>query len=240
VINLVLALLAALLIALPVGFLINWLAAVFPALFVAVLAYVLLARRTGRSLQALRDRAELELKDGRIERAVAILESGYRLQHWQFLMKSQIDAQIGAAWYLARKWEKAEPYLANSVRTDGMARGMYACILFKRHRLDEATKALEEALKLSGKQAVIWGLYAYLLAKANRQSEAIEVLNRGLKKLPDNDALKTNLLALQNGQKMKTKPFGDSWYLFGLDMPTKQSRTQQFRPRASRVSKKLR
>ena len=92
-------------------------------------------------------RAEVELKEGRVERAIKILEGGYALRRRQFFIKAQIDAQIGAAQYMARKYKEAEPYLKNAMRTDPVARGMYAAVLFRRHKLDEATEVLEEILK---------------------------------------------------------------------------------------------
>ena len=48
-----------------------------------------------------------------------------------------------------------------------------------------------------------------------RQDEALEVLARGLKVMPDNQALKDLRQAVSNKRrKLKMKGFGSQWYMF--------------------------
>jgi hypothetical protein len=44
-------------------------------------------------------------------------------------------------------------------------------------------------------------------------------LNRFLKKAPNHEIGKDNLLRLQNGQRMDLKPFGPEWFALGIERP---------------------
>jgi len=238
--NLLIALALGLPLAIPAGVFFGVWAAILPQVVVSVGAYLWLARRTTQKLQGIIERATTEFQANRIQQGITLLEQGYVLQHWQFLVRSQLDAQIGSIYFMMKKYDKAKPLLENAIRNNPIARGMLACIQFRKHQLDLATGTLEEALKYTKKEALLYGLYAYLLSKANRRDDAIDVLNRGLAKLPDNDGLQQARLSLQNGQKMRTKGFGDGWYQFGLEQPTKASRTQRPLGRSGKVPRGMR
>ena len=49
--------------------------------------------------------------------------------------------------------------------------------------------------------------------------KAVAILEKGLKKTGGNEAVETNLKALQEGRKMKMRMFGDLWYQFHLEKP---------------------
>ncbi len=218
----------------------GWIAALLPLVFVAVVVYILLARRVGKKIEAVVERATKDLQQGRIDNAIRILETAYAYQRQQFLVKAQIDAQIGGIYFMQRKFKEAEPYLRKAFSRQWNAQGMLAAILFRRHQLDDAVKVMEKAVKYGKKEALAWGLYAYMLDKAGRREAAVEVLQRGTKKVPDSEAIKTNILRLQNRDRMKMKPFGDDWYQFQFETPSAKRFGQQPPGRQRRSRKALR
>ncbi len=208
---------AAIVVAMPsYGLIAAWL----PMLVTAVGLYVFLARRTGKQVEAIVERATKDLQQQRVDNAVRILESAYRYNKWQFLVSAQINSQIGGILFMQRKFKEAEPYLLKAFSRQWNAQGMLASILFRRHQLDEAVTVMEKAVKYSKKEALAWGLYAYMLEKGGRREAALEVLQRGAQKCPDSDAIKNNILRLQNRDRMKMKQFGDDWYQFQFESPS--------------------
>ena len=195
-------------------------AAWLPMLVAAVGVYVLLARRTGKKVEAIVERATRELQQQRIDNGVRILETAYAYDRWQFLVSAQINSQIGGILFMQRKFKEAEPYLAKAFSRQWNAQGMLAAIHFRRHQLDQAVTVMEKAVKYSKKEALAWGLYAYILEKGGRREAALEVLQRGSQKCPDSEAIKNNILRLQNRERMKMKQFGDDWYQFQFESPS--------------------
>ena len=195
-------------------------AAWLPMLIVAVGGYVLLARRTGKQVEAVVERSSRELQQGRLDNAVRILETAFAYNRWQFLVAAQVNAQIGAIYFMQRKFKEAEPYLEKAFSRQWNAQGMRAAIHFRRHNLDEAVEVMERVVKVGKKEALAWGLYAYMLDKGGRREAALEVLQRGAKKCPDSDAIKNNIIRLQNRERIKMKPFGDDWYQFQFETPS--------------------
>ena len=215
-------------------------AASFPFVFVSVVVYVLLARRIGKKIEGIVERATHDMQQGRIDNAIRVLETAYAYNRWQFLVRAQMDAQIGGIYFLQRKFKEAEPYLRKAFSRQWNAQGMLAVILFKRHKLDETVEVMEKAVKYGKKEALAWGLYAYMLDKAGKREAALEVLQRATKKIPDNEAIKNNILRLQNRERMKMKPFGDDWYQFQLEAPSAKRFGQQPPGRQRRSRKALR
>jgi len=222
-INLIIAIAAALLTfaiilaSLPsYGMIAAWL----PMLVVGVAVYILLARRVGKKVEQIVERATHDLQQGRIDQAIRILETAYVFNRWQFLVEAQVNSQIGGILFMQRKFKEAEPYLAKAFSRQWNALGMLAAIHFRRHKLDDAIEAMEKAVKYSKKEALAWGLYAYILDKGGRREGALEILQRGAQKCPDSDAIKNNITRLQNRERMKMKQFGDDWYQFQFETPS--------------------
>src|SRR5436853_6096749 len=69
---------------------------ILPAVVAGVAAYVLLARRTVKQLEAVMASAQKELAGHRVEKAVAILAAAFPLARWQFLVSSQLHGQNGS------------------------------------------------------------------------------------------------------------------------------------------------
>ena len=215
----------------------GWIAALLPFFFIASVVYILRARRSGKRSEGGVERATHDLQQGRVDNAVRILETAYAYNKWQFLVEAQINAQIGGIYFMQRKFKEAEPYLRKAFSRQWNAQGMLAAIHFRRHQLDEAVQVMEKAVKYGKKEALAWGLYAYMLDKAGRREAALDVLQRGTAKIPDNEPIKTNILRLQNRERMKMKPFGDDWYQFGFETPSAK-RFGQAPPGRQRRSRK--
>jgi tetratricopeptide (TPR) repeat protein len=224
----------AILLALPsYGMIAAWL----PMLVVGVAVYILLARRIGKKVEQIVERATHDLQQGRIEQAIRILETASVYNRWQFLVEAQINAQIGGILFMQRKFKEAEPYLEKAFSRQWNALGMLAAIHFRRHRLDEAVEVMEKAVKYSKKEALAWGLYGYILDKGGRREAALEVLQRGAQKCGDSEPIKNNITRLQNRERMKMKPFGDDWYQFQFESPSAK-RFGQAQPGKQRRSRR--
>jgi hypothetical protein len=81
------------------------------------------------------------------------------------------------------------------------------------------TKAFETAVKYGKKDAMIWAVYAWCLENSGKRADAMKVLARGVQANPSDERIKSNLLALQNGKRMKMKAYAPQFYLFHLEAP---------------------
>lgn len=189
-------------------------AGILPAMLGAGLAYVLLARRTGRRLQAVVDHVGQLLRKERPAEAMRVLEGARSLGRWQFLVSSQLHSQMGGLAYMQRDFDTAREHLSQAWSRDWAAQGMLATIDFREKRIDQAVERLEKASGAGRKQPVFWALYTYVLVKSGRREQALDVLARGRKILEDNEALKTLQNAVSNRRRLKMKAFGQQWYTF--------------------------
>lgn len=217
-------------------FLPHWYEWVLPALVAAAVAWFLGARRINRRLEAIFMKSMQDLQAQRPEVAIQTLKDAYALDRWQFLVRAQVDAQIGTILYLLRRNDEAEAHLRRGFVRHWLGQGMLACLLFRRHKLDEAKGVLEKAVAVTRKEPLLYGLYAFMLDKAGRKEEAIGVLQRGVAAVPGNAPLKDNLLALQNHRRIEMSGFGDAWYQFMLE-PVPQARIQQMQQQQGMVAR---
>lgn len=194
-----------------------WAALVTLAVF--GLTYWLLTRRTMKAISDLVTQAQKDVQAGHTEKAVRLLESGYRLGKWQFFAKPQINSQIGMILYMKREFKRAFPYLLKCFNRHWVAMAMLAVSYMRRHNLSMMEKIFEKAVAANRKEAFLWSLYAYCLNRVGKRDEAIKVLERALKKIPASESLQNNLDALKNNRKMKMHVYGDLWYQFHLEKP---------------------
>lgn len=215
-----------LLIALLSGFAISalllvWLTAVeviLPGVAVAAVAYYLLARRAMNKLQEVFLASQKELMNGRIEKAIRIMESARSLSRWQFMINSQINAQVGMIYYIREDDKAATPYLEKAVSRLWIPKAMLGALYFRKKNFDKMRENFEKAVGVGKKQGLAWSVYAWCEWKLGNVDKAIELLDSGAKKLGDDDErLKANLLSLRNGKKVKMKGYGDQWYQFRLE-----------------------
>ena len=202
---------------------------IVPGLLVLLGVYIWLARRSIAQLQALGEAAQVQLQNRNIDRAIEIFKSGYPIGKWQFLIKGQLDAQIGTILFVAQRFDEAEPYLKGAFAKNWTARAMLAVLYYKRRKFDEMITVFEDAVSANKKEALLWNLYAYCLWKAKKRDKAIEVLNRAAEALEGNEVTRKNLEALKNGRKMKMRSWNQLWYQFHLDRMPVQRQRMQFR-----------
>lgn len=232
--NLLIAIAAGLVTTLVFGFAVgggdfSFVYGIVPGVIALLGVYIWLARRSMKQVQALAEKAQQQLQNRNIDRAVEIFKSGYPIGKWQFLVRSQIDAQIGTLLYVAQRFDEAEPYLKNAFAKNWTARAMLGVLYYKRRKFDEMETVFEEAVSANKKEALLWNLYAYCLWKSKQRDKAIDVLNRGLDHLDGHDQTERNLKALKNNRKMKMRSWNQMWYQFHLDRMPMQRQRMQFR-----------
>lgn len=203
-------------------------AGIIPAVFAIGIAYVLLARRTMRQVQAalegvgaalkkIRPEDLPQVRKQRLDEAVAALEAVRKHGRWQFLVNATVDAQLGALAFIQQDWERARTHLSKAWMRDWTAHTMLAVLEFREKKVDEAKKRLEKVSGVARKEAVFWGVYAWILAESGRRDEALAVAARAVKEMPESEAVKSLQDALANDKKIKTKLFAPMWYTFFPD-----------------------
>lgn len=201
----------------------GWVAAIVPGLVAATAAYLLLARRTWKRLEAIFDAMQREVQAQRIDKAIQTLERGFVLAPWQFLVAAQLHSNIGILHYLKRDFDAALPHLEKSFARNWIARGMLAVSRYRQRDLAGAREVFEGAVKAAKKEGVIWSVYAWVLEKEGQHEDAIAVLSRAVAANPSDEKLKGSLQALQNGKKLKLgKVYGEQWFQFHLEAPPPQ------------------
>lgn len=210
----------------------GWLAGILPALLAAVVAYFLLARRTGRQLETLMKQAGEAIQKGKIDRGRKLMEQGFALAPWQFLIKEQIHAQLGAIDYLQRRFGSARKHLERSWSRNWMSMAMLACIDHREGKHDAALERMEKTTGPGGKDPIFWALYAWLAVEAGDQDKALDVLNRGLGKNAESEGLKALSDLVRNKKRIKPQKafsaFAPGWYQFFPEhMPRSQMMQMQ-------------
>ena len=222
-INLSIAIAAAL-VAFLAGYQINPVAGYVPGVLVLFVTYFILARRTGRQLQALMEGAMAEFQAQRVEKGRKIMESGFALGKWQFMIKGQIHAQLGAIAYLQRDFKQARQHLSQTWRRNWHAQAMLSCIDHREKNHSEAVERMEKAKGGGKKDPLYWGLYAYMAKEAGDTTRALQVLGEALKKHNHSEGLKAQDHAYRNKKKFKPKAFAPTWFQF---FPEQMPRSMQ-------------
>ncbi len=225
-INLLLSLAAGLAVGLAVrlGTSFGWAGAVVPASIAATAAYLLLARRSWKQLEALFGETQRELQAQKFDRAIQALERGFALAPWQFLVASQLHAQLGVLHYVRKDFDEALPHLEKSFSRHWVARAMLGAQRWRQRDLPGMRKVLDEAVKSNKKEGLVWATYAWLLDKEGQHEEAVTMLGRGATANPTDEKLKSALAALQNDKRLKLgKLYGEQWYQFHLEAPPPQA-----------------
>ena len=204
-----------------------------PGLFALIGVYIWLARNSFKEMRSYVDKAQEQLQAQNIDQAVDILKNAYPLGKWQFLVKSQVDGQIGTILFTAQRFDDAEPYLKRAFSKNWVAKAMLGVYYYKNQKYDKMREAFEEGVTANKDKPLLWNIYAYCLWKSRNRSDAIDVLNRALEKNENDEKTKQNLNALKNNSKMKMRGWGNMWYQFHLDRPPQQQmgRQVQFRRR---------
>ncbi|MBN94237.1 MAG: hypothetical protein CL928_09205, partial [Deltaproteobacteria bacterium] len=176
-----------------------------------------------KAVEGMMNHAGKEVQQQRVDHAIRILEGGYRHARWVFLLKGQLDGQVGAFHFMQKDFEAARPLLEAASGRHWVAKGMLASYWFRHHDSDKAFTVLDRAIASSKKEAMLYGLQAWMKVKLKDRDGARAVLTRGKKVLPDNNAITENLVRLQNGQDLKMMKFGEAWWQFHLEKPSQRS-----------------
>lgn len=173
---------------------------------------------------------EKDLAAGRTDKAVEKLKAGYSYAKWQFLVKEQIDSQIGIIYYTSRQFDQAEPYLKNAFSKNWMAMAMLAATHYKAEEMDKVRKVMDKGLKGAPKEGFMYSLYAWFLLEKGDKEKAIEVLSKGVDRNPADERLSSNLDAVKNGKKLKMQNYGNYWLQMHLGgkNPAGGAQYQQF------------
>jgi tetratricopeptide (TPR) repeat protein len=207
-------------IALALGTELGLVAAIFPGVLATAITYFVLARRTMRKLEAIFEVMQREVQAQKFDKAIQTLQGGFPIAPWQFLVASQLHANIGILMYLKSELDASVPHLEKSLTRNWVARGMLAAARYRKRDLAATTKVLADAVKANKKEGVLWSLYAWILEKEDRHDEAIAVLSRAVQANASDEKLKNSLHALQNGKKLKLgKLYAEQWFQFMLERP---------------------
>jgi len=197
-------------------------------------AFILIGKKVNEKLEAIFRQAGELLKRQQWEPAIKLMQKGYALAPWQFLVKGAINGQIGAVQYLRNKPSEAEPLLKAAGMNQYVAKAMLAVLQWKRGETRLAKDTFALALKAGRKESIMYALYAYALNGMHDRNAAIEVINKGLKYCKDDERLLTNRSLLQNKKPMKMKVYGEQWYQFMLERPV----VRQEPPPFARISRR--
>lgn len=207
-----------------------------PALVVFGAAYFLLTKNVSQKMEQAMMAIQREIQAGRVDGAIKLLEDmKRRFGNMQFFAKATIDGQIGSIHFMQKKFKTARPYLENSFVRLWNAKAMLGVLQGKDKDFDGMDETFERAAKYSPKQGVMWCTWAWIHWKAGHKDRAIGILTRGNEAIGEADeALKANLLALQNNKKMKMKSYGDQWYQFHLEVHPQMKKAQRGNVRFAR------
>ncbi len=232
-INLALSLAAGLVVGLAIKLAtsVGWIGAVLPGFLAAAIAYVLLAQRSRKRLEALFQAMQKDVQSQKVDRALQALEGGFALARWQFLVGSQIHSAIGQLLYAVRgDVDAALPHLEKAFSRDWIGRGLLGAARYKKKDLATSKRVLGDAVKANKKEGVLWSAYAWILEDAGEHEEAIRLLGRAVAANPSDEKLKASLQALQNRKKLKLgKLYAEQWFLFRLETPPPQYAGPGFR-----------
>ena len=155
---------------------------------------------------------------GQFDKAIATLQGGFALAPWQFLVASQLHAQIGVLRYVRKEFDEALPHLQKSFSRHWLARAMLGALLWRRKDLAGMERTFLEAEKNNKKEGLVWCTHAWLLDKEGRHDDAVKVLGKAAAQNPSDEKLKSALQALQNDKKLKLgKLYGEQWFQFHLE-----------------------
>lgn len=137
----------------------GWWAGFLPGMIAVGVAYFVLARRTGKKVEAIFQQAVAEMQAGRLDGARKVMEAALPLGKEQFLVTSQVHAQLGALDYLegvglvvqkqpkagAAKLATARAHLEKAWSRDWRSKTMLACLHHREGHVDDAVKVFAAA-----------------------------------------------------------------------------------------------
>ncbi len=171
----------------------------------------LVGRYFMNKLTAVFNSTEKDIKSGKADAAIEKMKTGYKYAKWQFLVKQQIDSQIGIILYANKRFDEALPYLKRSLKGNYMAMSMLAAYYYKQKDYDNMKAVMEKSSKANKKDSFTQCLYAYFLSETGDVDGAIAVLTKAIKKIPSDERLQNASDALKNRKKIKMQAYGTLW-----------------------------
>lgn len=171
----------------------------------------LVGRYFMNKLTAVFNSTEKDIKSGKADAAIEKMKIGYKYAKWQFLVKQQIDSQIGIILYANKRFDEALPYLKKSLKGNYMAMSMLAAYYYKQKDYDNMKAVMEKSSKANKKDSFTQCLYAYFLSETGDVDGAIAVLTKAIKKIPSDERLQNASDALKNRKKIKMQAYGTLW-----------------------------
>ena len=197
-----------------------------PGLIALLIAYFMLARRSGRAFQTIAERAAAEFQQSRFEPGMKLMESALAMSKWQFGIAGQVHGQMGMLLYMQRKWGPARKHLEQAWKRDWRSRTMLAALDHREGKKDSALDRMAGLISHGGKDPVFWALYAYIAVEAKKRDIALDVLNQGIKKCKDSPGLKELQQSVANKRKLKMKAFAPTWFQYFPEQMPRSMMTQ--------------
>ncbi|MCO4769994.1 MAG: hypothetical protein KDA24_08165 [Deltaproteobacteria bacterium] len=194
--------------------------AVLPAMAVLGGVYWVLARRHSKVVEGLMEDLQREIQQQRVPTAIRMLKGAYPHAKWVFMLKGQIDGQIGTLHYIQKDFDDALPLLEDAWVKHWVAKGMLASYHFRHHKSDKAFETLDAAIAATKKEPMLYGLKAYMQFKMKDRDGAIASLQAGKAKCPSSAPISSNLIRLQNAESLDMTTFGEQWWQFHLEKPS--------------------
>jgi tetratricopeptide (TPR) repeat protein len=208
------------------GLRLTWYSSLIPGLITGSVVYFLLARRSLKQLEAIVMAAQQEFMSAssgrdtkRMESGLAKLNEAFKLAPWQFLVASQVHAQVGSILYMLQRFDEAKPHLEKSFVRIAQARAMLGALHYRNKDYQAMVKVFDEAVAHNKKDGLLYSTYAWCLEKSGQREKALDVLSKGLVESPSDEKMKANQLALQNKERLRMKAYGQEWYAFHLEPP---------------------
>jgi tetratricopeptide (TPR) repeat protein len=203
-------------------------AGIIPGVIAFLGTYLLLARRVASRITVLSSAAQKELSTApankreqqlKVDKAIKTLEEGLKYEKWQFLVASEIHAQIGMIKYMVKDLDGAEKHLSKANPRNFMAKAMQGALFFQKKDYARMKQAFEAAVKSGKKESIVWAVYAWCLLQLKEKDAAQSVIARGVEVNPSDEKLKGALTSLQNDKRLKMRPWEPMWWQFGLEAP---------------------
>jgi tetratricopeptide (TPR) repeat protein len=227
----------------------SWWIALLAATAVLLGSFVLISKIIMKKVEAIMSGSMKDLQTQRVtsrekqvqlvDRAIKEMQAALQYEKWQIYVGGQVNASIGMLYYIKRDFNAAFPYLQKGFFKNWVTMGMLGVYYLKKNKNDKMKETFEKAVIGSPKESLIWALYAYCLCEAGDSTKAVEVLEKGLKKLPGNEELNTNLSLLKDGKKMKMTGYGEMWYQFHLESTATLQKQQQMSSMTGGMKRKV-
>ncbi len=189
---------------------------------------VFMSRYFMKKLTDIFSSCEKDLKSGRTDIAIEKMKKGYAFSKWQFLVKQQIDSQIGVILYANKRFDEALPYLEKTPKSNFMAMSMLAAHYFRHKDFEKVKKVMATSAKANKKDSFTQVLNGYFLSEMGFQDEAIAALTKANKKLPTDERIENALDSVRNNKKIKMQGYGALWmqlHLMKMQEGVKQYQT---------------